>query len=108
MSPPSAFTARRCFTARPHQDCLTHRQLGDGRAMADRLGIAVVNDFRSADMAAGGKGAPLSAIYHAALLKPDRRGSVDRRAQSRRCHNITFVDADGRPLAFDTGPPMRR
>ncbi len=45
------------------------RQLGDGQAMAARLGIDVVYDFRSADVAAGGQGAPLAATYHAALLR---------------------------------------
>ena len=45
------------------------RQLGDGALMAQLLGIDVVDDFRSADMLAGGQGAPLSAIYHSALLK---------------------------------------
>ncbi|WP_425089904.1 anhydro-N-acetylmuramic acid kinase [Stappia sp.] len=80
------------------------RQLGDGRAMADRLGIAVVNDFRSADMAAGGQGAPLSAIYHAALLKRIGADPSTAVLNLGGVANITFVDADGRPHAFDTGP----
>ncbi len=42
-------------------------QLGDGAALARRLGIDVVADFRSADVAAGGEGAPLAPLYHAAL-----------------------------------------
>ena len=37
--------------------------------MASLLGIPVVHDFRSADVRAGGQGAPLSACYHAALLR---------------------------------------
>ena len=45
------------------------RQLGDGALMASLLGIPVVHDFRSADVRAGGQGAPLSACYHAALLR---------------------------------------
>ncbi len=80
------------------------RQLGDGRAMARRLGIAVVNDFRSADMAAGGQGAPLSAIYHAALLK---RAEAERDTAVLNLGgvaNITWIDANGIPHAFDTGP----
>ena len=44
-------------------------QLSDGALMASRLGIDVVDDFRSADMRSGGQGAPLSAIYHRALLE---------------------------------------
>ena len=45
------------------------RQLGDGDLMHSILGCPVVYDFRSADMRAGGQGAPLSAAYHAALLR---------------------------------------
>jgi anhydro-N-acetylmuramic acid kinase len=40
------------------------RQLGDGEFMARVTGIDVAYDFRSADMRAGGQGAPLSATYH--------------------------------------------
>ncbi|WP_029059055.1 anhydro-N-acetylmuramic acid kinase [Stappia stellulata] len=80
------------------------RQLGDGRAMADRLGIAVVNDFRSADMAAGGQGAPLSAIYHAALLDQIVADPSTAVLNLGGVANVTWVDGDGRPHAFDTGP----
>ncbi|TKB32010.1 MAG: anhydro-N-acetylmuramic acid kinase, partial [Mesorhizobium sp.] len=45
------------------------RQLGDGELMHAILGTKVAYDFRSADMRAGGQGAPLSAAYHAALLR---------------------------------------
>jgi len=45
------------------------RQLGNGQLMADLLGIPVAWDFRSADVAAGGQGAPLAPIYHQALLR---------------------------------------
>ncbi|GAB5470487.1 MAG: anhydro-N-acetylmuramic acid kinase [Rhodospirillales bacterium] len=44
-------------------------QIGDGRRLAARLGLPVVNDFRSADMAAGGEGAPLAPAYHRALAE---------------------------------------
>ena len=49
------------------------RQLGDGALMAARTGTKVVYDFRGADMAEGGQGAPLCPVYHAALLT--RHGS---------------------------------
>src|SRR5271163_3570260 len=44
-------------------------QIGDGRVLAARLGIAVVYDFRAADVAAGGEGAPLAPMYHRALVR---------------------------------------
>ena len=45
------------------------RQLGDGQTMANKLGIPVVYEFRTKDIAEGGQGAPLCPIYHVALLK---------------------------------------
>lgn len=80
------------------------RQLGDGSAMANRLGIAVVNDFRSADMEAGGQGAPLSAIYHAALLRRADAGPETAVLNLGGVANVTWVDERGLPHAFDTGP----
>ena len=80
------------------------RQLGDGGAMASRLGITVVNDFRSADMRAGGQGAPLSAIYHAALLRRTEAGPETAVLNLGGVANITWVDDRGLPHAFDTGP----
>src|SRR5690606_28438250 len=47
------------------------RPRGDGALLAELTGIDVVNDFRTADVAAGGHGAPLAALYHAALLQRD-------------------------------------
>ena len=44
-------------------------QLGDGALLANRLGIAVVSELRSQDVALGGQGAPLVPIYHAALVQ---------------------------------------
>src|SRR5258708_24268917 len=57
-----------------HGQTITHQpdrhftwQLGDGAALAAALGVQVVNDLRGADVKAGGQGAPLVPVYHAAL-----------------------------------------
>lgn len=77
-------------------------QIGDGQLLADRTGIAVVNDFRSADMANGGEGAPFAPVYHRALAKDIEKplavlniGGVG---------NVTWIGGPGRLVAFDTGP----
>ncbi len=78
-------------------------QIGDGARLARRLGIDVAFDFRSADVAAGGQGAPLAPVYHAALAAdlPERPvaflniGGVA---------NVTWIGADGRLIACDVGP----
>ncbi|MBY0337556.1 MAG: anhydro-N-acetylmuramic acid kinase [Acetobacteraceae bacterium] len=77
-------------------------QIGDARALSRATGLSVAFDFRSADVAAGGQGAPLVPIAHAALAamlpKPVailNLGGVG---------NVTWIGADGTLLAFDTGP----
>lgn len=79
------------------------RQLGDGALMANLLGVPVAWDFRSADVAAGGQGAPLSAIYHKALL--DRAGAGPETAVLNLggVANVTARAGEG-VVAFDTGP----
>ena len=77
-------------------------QLGDGAALAERLGVDVVADFRSADVAAGGEGAPLAPLFHAALAaalpKPVAVLNLGGVA------NVTWIGEAGAVLAFDTGP----
>ena len=78
-------------------------QIGDGQLLAGSLGIDVVNDFRSADMAAGGQGAPFAPLYHAAraaeLAKPLAVLNIGGVA------NVTWLGlAANDILAFDTGP----
>ncbi len=79
-------------------------QIGDGELLADRTGIPVVNDFRKADVKAGGQGAPLVPVYHRALVANIEKpvaiiniGGVS---------NITWVGGDGDEelIAFDMGP----
>jgi anhydro-N-acetylmuramic acid kinase len=79
-------------------------QIGDGAQLAQAVGIRVVNDFRSADVAAGGQGAPLVPIYHQALAanlpKPLAVLNIGGVA------NVTWLGAGAGDaiLAFDTGP----
>ncbi|HYN39862.1 MAG TPA: anhydro-N-acetylmuramic acid kinase, partial [Rhodospirillales bacterium] len=80
-------------------------QIGCGQRLAATTGIPVVSGFRTADVAAGGQGAPLVPLYHAALARDLPRplavlniGGVA---------NVTWIGDDrfGPPLlAFDTGP----
>ncbi len=92
-----------------HGQTILHRprdgrtwQIGDAAWLARETGLTVVHDFRSADVAAGGEGAPLVPAYHAALAAELERplallnlGGVA---------NLTFIGADGSLLACDTGP----
>ncbi len=80
-------------------------QLGDASLLAKGLGLPVAHDFRSADVAAGGQGAPLAPIYHAALV---RHSGIDRTVAVLNLGgvgNVTLVTSDEADLlAFDTGP----
>lgn len=92
-----------------HGQTILHRpargrtwQIGDAARLARETGISVAYDFRSADVAAGGEGAPLVPAYHAALAKDLERpvavlnlGGVA---------NLTWIGPDGELLACDTGP----
>jgi anhydro-N-acetylmuramic acid kinase len=78
-------------------------QLGDGAALARRLDMTVVHDFRAADVAAGGQGAPLVPIYHQALARDLDRPHPIAVLNVGGVANVTFVDG-GDPIACDTGP----
>jgi anhydro-N-acetylmuramic acid kinase len=92
-----------------HGQTILHRpdqrltwQIGDAALLARGSGVRVAWDFRSADVAAGGEGAPLAPVYHVALAAPLPRpvavlniGGVA---------NVTYIGADGAVLACDTGP----
>jgi anhydro-N-acetylmuramic acid kinase len=77
-------------------------QIGDGALLASRLGLDVVADFRSADITAGGEGAPLAPLFHAALAanlpKPVAVLNIGGVA------NVTWIGEKAEILAFDTGP----
>ncbi|MFK7996383.1 MAG: anhydro-N-acetylmuramic acid kinase [Granulosicoccus sp.] len=80
------------------------RQLGDGQLMADQLNVPVVYDFRSADVAAGGQGAPLAPIYHAALMRRLELGGDSAMLNLGGVANITWWDGRDALVAFDSGP----
>lgn len=79
-------------------------QIGDGRILARQLGIAVVQDFRAADVAAGGQGAPLTPVFHRAMVKTIDRPHPVAILNIGGVANLTFVDRDADPMACDTGP----
>jgi anhydro-N-acetylmuramic acid kinase len=80
------------------------RQLGDGALMHKLLGVKVAYDFRSADVRAGGQGAPLAAIYHQALLRQiGAKGDVAV-LNLGGVANITWWDGADTLIAFDAGP----
>jgi anhydro-N-acetylmuramic acid kinase len=77
-------------------------QIGDAALLSAMTDLPVIHDFRSADVRAGGEGAPLAPLYHAALLAEQtcpvavlNLGGVA---------NLTLVRANGDVLACDTGP----
>jgi anhydro-N-acetylmuramic acid kinase len=78
-------------------------QLGDGHVMAARLGISVVYDFRAADVAAGGEGAPLAPVFHRALVRRSGRAPPVAVLNVGGVANVTYVDGD-ELIACDTGP----
>jgi anhydro-N-acetylmuramic acid kinase len=79
-------------------------QIGDGAGLAARLGIRVVHDFRAADVAQGGQGAPLVPAFHRALaaaagfLEPVAFINIGGVA------NLSFIAPGEEPIACDTGP----
>lgn len=80
------------------------RQLGDGQLMADLLGVDVAYDFRTADMLAGGHGAPLSAGYHSALMRHSKFPWNSAVLNLGGVANITWWGGDDDYVGFDSGP----
>lgn len=92
-----------------HGQTILHRperrltwQIGDATRLARATGIPVVHDFRSADVAAGGQGAPLAPLWHAALSDGlDRPLAV---LNLGGVGNVTWIGGEGAVIACDTGP----
>jgi anhydro-N-acetylmuramic acid kinase len=79
-------------------------QIGDGEALAKETGIDVIYDFRSADVAAGGQGAPLLPLYHQVLAKSAKVELPCAILNIGGVGNVTFIGKDDEIMAFDTGP----
>ncbi len=77
-------------------------QLMNGALLAELCGIAVVCDFRSRDVAAGGQGAPLAPAFHAACFGSP--GGERALLNLGGIANLTLLRGDGGVLGFDCGP----
>src|SRR5271157_2301198 len=80
-------------------------QIAEPAVLAERTGARVVADFRTADVAAGGQGAPLVPMVDYVLLRDRRKGTVALNIGG--IANVTVIPAKAKPLdivGFDTGP----
>ena len=87
---------------RPHGDHPFTLQIGDPSVIAERTGITTVADFRRADVAAGGQGAPLLPALHAALFTDP---AISRAVLNLGgIANLTLLQPGREVVGFDTGP----
>jgi anhydro-N-acetylmuramic acid kinase len=94
-----------------HGQTLLHRpqarltvQIGNGQVLARELRVPVVYDFRAADVAAGGEGAPFVPVYHRALVRQLEEPNPVAVLNIGGVANVTYIEGDADPVAFDTGP----
>jgi anhydro-N-acetylmuramic acid kinase len=79
-------------------------QIGDAAALAKAIHIPVMHDFRAADVAAGGQGAPFVPVYHRALAQSLQREGPVVVVNIGGVSNITYIDGADTLIACDTGP----
>ena len=79
-------------------------QIGDAAALARAIHIPVMHDFRAADVAAGGQGAPFVPVYHRALAESLGRDGPMAVVNIGGVSNITYIDGADELIACDTGP----
>jgi anhydro-N-acetylmuramic acid kinase len=101
--PSSAITAIGAHgqTVRHRPDLGYTVQLNAPALLAERTGIAVIADFRSRDVAAGGQGAPLVPAFHAAVFAGDAPRAV---LNLGGIANVTLLAPGSPVMGFDTGP----
>jgi len=112
-----AFTAQNRITCEDidivgfHGQTVLHRperkltvQIGDAAALAKAIHIPVMHDFRAADVAAGGQGAPFVPVYHRALAQSLGREGPIVVVNIGGVSNITYIDGTDTLIACDTGP----
>ena len=107
----NAVTAQQVHVIGFHGQTVLHRprqgltiQIGKGQLLADQLGIPVAYDFRAADVAAGGEGAPIVPVYHRALVEAAALAGPGALLNIGGVANLTYVDGENDPIACDTGP----
>ena len=113
----AAFTAQNRLTCEDidivgfHGQTVLHRperkltvQIGDAAALAKAIHIPVMHDFRAADVAAGGQGAPFVPVYHRALAHSLEREGPIIVVNIGGVSNITYIDGNDTLIACDTGP----
>jgi anhydro-N-acetylmuramic acid kinase len=79
-------------------------QIGDAAALARAIQIPVMHDFRAADVAAGGQGAPFVPVYHRALAQSLQREGPMVVLNIGGVSNISYIDGADTLIACDTGP----
>jgi anhydro-N-acetylmuramic acid kinase len=79
-------------------------QIGDAAALAKTIHIPVMHDFRAADVAAGGQGAPFVPVYHRALAQSLEREGPIVVVNIGGVSNISYIDGSATLIACDTGP----